>query len=137
MLIQNSTNEVGAGVRLVSDTGSALSSIGQLIAAINEHVSAIATSAREQSTGLKEINTAVNHMDQTTQQNAAMVEETNAASTSLAAEAERLRDLMVQFNLESAAGAAVRSAPPEFSQARNGLKTSRSQAGGFFMKGRT
>ncbi|MFD1746872.1 methyl-accepting chemotaxis protein [Rhizobium helianthi] len=103
VLIQNSTTEVGAGVRLVSDTGSALSNIGQLIVAINEHVSAIATSAREQSTGLKEINTAVNHMDQSTQQNAAMVEETSAASEALAAEATRLRELMVQFNLDAKA----------------------------------
>ena len=100
VLIQNSTNEVEAGVKLVSNTGSALTGIGQLIVTINEHVSAIATSAREQSTGLAEINTAVNHMDQSTQQNAAMVEETSAASAALAAEATRLRDLMVQFTLD-------------------------------------
>ncbi|KQZ49896.1 hypothetical protein ASD54_13355 [Rhizobium sp. Root149] len=108
VLIQNSTNEVEAGVRLVSDTGAALSSIGQLIVSINDHVGAIAISAREQSTGLAEINTAVNHMDQSTQQNAAMVEETSAASTALAHEAARLRDLVVQFSLESP-GAAVRN----------------------------
>lgn len=99
-LIQNSTNEVEAGVRLVSDTGAALSTIGKLIIAINEHVGAIATSAREQSTGLGEINTAVNHMDQSTQKNAAMVEETSASSSALAAEAARLRELMVQFTLD-------------------------------------
>jgi methyl-accepting chemotaxis protein len=59
----------------------------------------IATSAREQSTGLAEVNTAVNQMDQVTQQNAAMVEETNAASATLATEAGRLHDLISQFNL--------------------------------------
>ncbi|MDO1581904.1 methyl-accepting chemotaxis protein [Rhizobium oryzicola] len=99
-LIQNSTNEVEAGVKLVSETGSALATIGKLIVAINEHVSAIATSAREQSTGLGEINTAVNQMDQSTQKNAAMVEETSASSAALATEAARLSELMVQFTLD-------------------------------------
>jgi methyl-accepting chemotaxis protein len=100
VLIQNSANEVEAGVKLVSNTGSALTGIGQLIVSINEHVGAIASSAREQSTGLAEINTAVNHMDQSTQKNAAMVEETSSASAALAAEATRLRELMVQFTLD-------------------------------------
>ena len=60
---------------------------------------AIATSAREQSVGLSEVNTAVNQMDQVTQQNAAMVEEANAAGATLAKEAGRLRDLVNQFQL--------------------------------------
>ena len=64
---------------------------------------AIATSAREQSVGLAEVNTAVNQMDQVTQQNAAMVEETNAASATLANEACRLRELISQFVLDEAA----------------------------------
>ena len=104
----NSVSEDERRFMLVSDTGAALSSIGQLIVSINDHVGAIAISAREQSTGLAEINTAVNHMDQSTQQNAAMVEETSAASTALAHEAARLRDLVVQFSLESP-GAAARN----------------------------
>jgi methyl-accepting chemotaxis protein len=60
---------------------------------------AIATSAKEQSVGLSEVNTAVNQMDQVTQQNAAMVEQTNAASAALAEEAARLRELISQFQL--------------------------------------
>jgi len=59
----------------------------------------IATSAREQSVGLSEVNTAINQMDQVTQQNAAMVEEANAAGATLAAEASRLRELISQFQL--------------------------------------
>lgn len=59
----------------------------------------IATSAREQSIGLSEVNTAVNQMDQVTQQNAAMVEETNAASATLANEAGRLRELIASSSL--------------------------------------
>ncbi len=60
-------------------------------------VAEIAASAHEQSTALAEVNTAVNQMDQVTQQNAAMVEETTAASHTLAQEAERLESLVQQF----------------------------------------
>jgi methyl-accepting chemotaxis protein len=98
-LISNSTHEVESGVKLVRETGEVLKTIEQYIITINHHMDAIATSAREQSTGLAEVNTAVNQMDQVTQQNAAMVEETNAASASLATEAGRLRELISQFNL--------------------------------------
>ena len=98
-LISTSSNEVESGVKLVRETGEALKTIEQYIVTINHHMDAIATSAREQSTGLAEVNTAVNQMDQVTQQNAAMVEETNAASASLATEAGRLRELISQFNL--------------------------------------
>ena len=104
-LIQNSATQVQSGVKLVSNTGEALKSIETLIVTINEHMNAIATSAREQSSGLAEVNTAVNQMDQMTQQNAAMVEESNAASATLAGEANRLRQLILQFTLPNAAGA--------------------------------
>ena len=63
---------------------------------------AIATAAREQATALAEINTAVNQMDQVTQQNAAMVEETTAASQTLADESRQLQTLLARFKLEEA-----------------------------------
>jgi len=100
-LIVKSSNEVGTGVRLVLETGQSLKSIGDHVSQIHQLMEAIATSAREQSTGLAEINTAVNQMDQSTQQNAAMVEQSTAAATSLSAEASRLRDLVNQFRLDS------------------------------------
>ena len=62
-------------------------------------MTSIATAAREQATGLQEINTSVNHMDQMTQQNAAMVEETTAASQTLATESNQLRSLLSNFRL--------------------------------------
>jgi methyl-accepting chemotaxis protein-1 (serine sensor receptor) len=99
-LIQNSSTEVDNGVKLVRETGVALGTIGDHVVQINQLVEAIATSAREQSTGLAEVNTAVNQMDQTTQQNAAMVEQSTAASASLASEATRLRELVNQFKLD-------------------------------------
>jgi methyl-accepting chemotaxis protein len=98
-LIRKSSAEVGSGVKLVSTTGEALKAIETHIVVINQHMDAIATSAREQSTGLAEVNNAVNQMDQVTQQNAAMVEETNAAGATLANEAGRLRELVGRFEL--------------------------------------
>ena len=83
-LIQNSSTEVAGGVDLVRKTGEALRTIGGFITEMNTHMDAIAISAKEQATGLSEVNHAVNSMDQTTQQNAAMVEESNAASGALA-----------------------------------------------------
>jgi methyl-accepting chemotaxis protein len=102
-LIRNSAAEVEGGVRLVQDTGASLEAIGMHVATINQHMDAIAISAREQSVGLSEVNTAVNQMDQVTQRNAAMVEEANAASASLANEAVRLRDQISRFVLPGAA----------------------------------
>ena len=102
-LIQNSSTEVESGVRLVRETGEALNVIGGFINQVSSHMNAIATSAKEQSTGLAEINTAVNSMDQSTQQNAAMVEQSTAAASSLAQEAGKLRDLVARFRLEGAA----------------------------------
>jgi len=69
---------------------------------LNALISDIAASAQEQATGLGEVNTAVNQMDQVTQQNAAMVEQATAASTTLASEAEELTRLVGQFNLGAA-----------------------------------
>ncbi|MBB4010015.1 methyl-accepting chemotaxis protein [Allorhizobium taibaishanense] len=98
-LIRNSADEVENGVKLVSATGEVLKVIEGHVVAINGQLDAIATSAREQSVGLAEVNTAINQMDQVTQQNAAMVEEATAASSSLAGEAEKLRQLIGQFQL--------------------------------------
>jgi methyl-accepting chemotaxis protein len=98
-LIQNSSTEVENGVQLVRNAGGALKTIGSFILEINSHMEAIATSSREQSTGLMEVNQAVNAMDQTTQQNAAMVEQSTAASGALAIEAAKLRSLVDQFQL--------------------------------------
>ncbi|MHB0953917.1 MAG: methyl-accepting chemotaxis protein [Allorhizobium sp.] len=96
-LIGNSEVAVNEGVKLVNDTGEGLNTIAGLVQAINAHMDAIATAAQEQSVGLGEVNTAVNHMDQATQQNAAMVEEMNAAGASLAQESGRLAELVARF----------------------------------------
>ncbi|OQP85071.1 hypothetical protein BTR14_17060 [Rhizobium rhizosphaerae] len=99
-LIRTSVDEVSTGVRLVTETGAALQVIESHVVDINEQLNAIATAAKEQSVGLQQVNSAVNQMDQSTQQNAAMVEETTAASAGLAHEAERLRSLIGQFRID-------------------------------------
>jgi len=99
-LIAASGEEVRSGVSLVGETGEAINRIITRIEEISEHVGAMATASREQSTGLAEVNTAVNQMDQMTQQNAAMVEETNAASHTLAQEAAALTALVAKFRLD-------------------------------------
>ncbi|MCZ7479341.1 methyl-accepting chemotaxis protein [Rhizobium rhizogenes] len=108
-LISASSRQVENGVSLVDETGKALELIVSEVEEINAHVSAIVVASREQATGLQEINTAVNTMDQGTQQNAAMVEQQTAASHSLAREAEALNSLLGQFRV-GGARAAVASA---------------------------
>ncbi|OCP35186.1 methyl-accepting chemotaxis protein [Ensifer sp. LC163] len=102
-LIHSSASEVENGVSLVRSTGDALLEIETLVNNVSGHVNTIATAAREQATALQEINTSVNHMDQMTQQNAAMVEETTAASGTLAEESRQLRTMLAKFKLEGAA----------------------------------
>jgi methyl-accepting chemotaxis protein len=110
-LISRSGEEVHSGVKLVTATGQALTLIEGHVIKVNEHVHSIATAAHEQSTGLTEVSTAVNQMDQVTQQNAAMVEESTAATNRLADEAANLARLIARFRLE--AGAAPRVAGHE------------------------
>ena len=92
------------------ETGNVLKDIEQHIMTINGLMDAIATSAQEQSVGLSEVNTAVNQMDQVTQQNAAMVEETSAASANLASESARLQQLVSGFTLRGNGGTVARRA---------------------------
>ncbi len=114
-LITKSGEQVRDGVTLVGETGKALEMIVSDVQRINTNVGSIVVSAREQSTGLSEISTSVHHMDQGTQQNAAMVEQTTAASHSLASQAAALTELLAQFNLgegNRATGTAPRAASP-------------------------
>ena len=120
VLISASGVQVSEGVDLVGQTGRALERILGEVVQINGLVAEIAASAEEQATGLQQVNIAVNQMDQVTQQNAAMVEESTAASHSLSREADNLTELMAQFRVGGVngdavgganAGRATRSAP--------------------------
>lgn len=104
-LINTSRQQVASGVDLVGKTGDALRDIQSQMGEIDANVSAIVEASREQANGLKEINQAVNIMDQATQKNAAMVEETTAASHGLANEADNLYELLRQFKISREAAA--------------------------------
>ncbi|MER0238496.1 PAS domain-containing methyl-accepting chemotaxis protein [Fulvimarina sp. MAC8] len=120
-LISTSGEQVGLGVKLVKETGSALERIVEQINNINSLVSNMANSVQEQSTGLGEVNVAVGQMDKVTQQNAAMVEETAAASRSLADETVSLNEAVSQFRMDkNARQQSVRKdAPVSLSKAKD------------------
>jgi methyl-accepting chemotaxis protein len=98
-LISRSAQEVEAGVRLVHETGETLRGIEDHVLKINERVSSIVASALQQKVALDEISQAVSQMDLVTQQNAAMVEEASAATSSVAMEADRLNAQIAMFRL--------------------------------------
>ena len=98
-LITTSGEQVKSGVALVDETGRALQEILTQVQDVHTNVAAIVEASREQSTGLREINQSVNAMDQATQQNAAMVEESTAASHAMAREADALHALIRRFRL--------------------------------------
>jgi len=121
-LISASSEQVGQGVSLVGQTGEALQRIVRQVVEINQVVAEISASAQEQASSLAAVNKAVTEMDQVTQQNAAMVEQSTAASVSLAQEAAHLGELVSRFKAGQAeavaraparprAAAPVRSAP--------------------------
>ncbi|WEK57862.1 MAG: methyl-accepting chemotaxis protein [Candidatus Brevundimonas phytovorans] len=110
-LISASGQQVGAGVSLVGQTGEALQRIVSRVAEIDGLVSEISASAQEQATGLQQVNTAVNQMDQVTQQNAAMVEESTAASHSLSQEADTLAASVSRFRTGHASAPAAARKP--------------------------
>ncbi|MCM2473023.1 methyl-accepting chemotaxis protein [Rhizobium sp. CG5] len=96
-LIERSDQEVNAGVGLVNDTGLALQHIEEGMNRIAEDIEAITQAAQDQSSGLSEITRAINQMDQLTQQNAGMVQETAAATHSLTDEVAEMVALVGQF----------------------------------------
>jgi methyl-accepting chemotaxis protein len=98
-LIANSTKEVKEGVRLVGETGNALKHIEEFVHSIDTNVEAISIAASEQSTSLSEINSAVNSLDQMTQQNAGMVSSMSAIAAALANGAADLEHLVARFKL--------------------------------------
>ena len=104
-MIQASSAKVAQGVELVAATGTALDRILGQVNDINEIVVNIASGAQTQATGLAEINTSVNDLDQNTQQNVAMVQETTTASSALEQQAQHLGELIASFRMRAGSGA--------------------------------
>lgn len=106
-LISMSTQQVETGSALVSRTGESLASIVTRVEKISQLISEIADSSIEQSNGLSEINTGINHLDRVTQQNAAHVEESTAASFNLRKESQVLSEFVTRFQLDTPTNAAT------------------------------
>jgi len=98
-LIQTSNSQVKSGAELVNQAGASLTEIVGAIKKVSDIVAEIATASREQSTGLEQINTAIASMDEMTQRNGALVEETSASAQSLSDQAQELQALVQRYRV--------------------------------------
>ncbi|MFT6450545.1 MAG: methyl-accepting chemotaxis protein [Halocynthiibacter sp.] len=108
-LINSSVTQVADGVDLVNQTGTALSGIQSAVSNIDKGMRSIAASTQDQSRGLSEVNVAISALENVTQQNAAMFEETNAANTILFSSSKRLNDLVEKFSSHKSAEPTLRA----------------------------
>ena len=104
-LIQDSVAKVGDGAQLVTRSGETLTEIVTAVKKVSDIVAEIAAASREQSAGIEQVNRAVMQMDQITQQNAALVEETIAASQVMSGQVRDLNDTLGRFRLAGSAAA--------------------------------
>jgi methyl-accepting chemotaxis protein len=121
-LISTSTAQVTNGVALVNKTGDALDEIAARVSRVADIINGIGTSSSDQSDAIRQIDESVRTLDQTTQQNAAMVEETSAACHALSKEADTLNDVLGAFRISGrgapASAPAVSTIPSSRSAAR-------------------
>ena len=115
-LIKDSVEKVRDGTDLVNATGSTFEQIVGSVERVHRIVAEITGASQEQATGIEQVNVAVAQIDQTTQQNAAMAEETTAASEHLAEQARTMDELMSTFKI---ADNPTSEASPTASSARN------------------
>ncbi len=135
-LISTSSTQVERGVSLVGNAGQALTGIVEKVAEIDGLISEIALSSQEQATGLNQVNSAVNQMDQVTQQNAAMVEEATAAAANLRTESVELAGLVGRFKVGDGARGAQLAQPGRHAPARNPVAAERARVAAAFGGGR-
>jgi methyl-accepting chemotaxis protein len=100
-LISSSVEKVEAGTRLVQDAGATMDDIVSSVQRVTDIISEISASAVEQSSGIGQVNTAVTELDQMTQQNAALVEESAAAAESLKEQAARMSGVVGAFKVDA------------------------------------
>jgi len=101
LLINESAKRVQAGSELVNDSGRTLVEILDSVKRVTDFVAAIAAASREQSSGIDQVNNAVTQMDSATQHNAALVEQSSAASKAILGTVDRLVAEIAYFRLES------------------------------------
>jgi methyl-accepting chemotaxis protein len=111
-LIQDSVGKVAEGTKLVDESGKALAEIVARVKKVTDVMAEIASSSREQASGIEQVNKAITTMDDVTQQNAALVEEASAAAQALTEQASNLTQLISRYKVgEGAANEAPRAAP--------------------------
>lgn len=128
VLIETSSAQVGQGVSLVGETGERLVGIVDQVAQIDDMMMRIAQAAGLQAESLEGVNLAVADMDRMTQANAAMVEESSAATHSLSAEAERLTKLVSAFRTRENASRPAYVASPEGLRRDSSLQAERTRS---------
>ncbi len=106
-LIGTSVDKVSTGARLVQDAGSTMEDIVRSVQRVSDIIGEITSAATEQSGGIHQVNQAVAQLDQMTQQNAALVEESAAAAQSLRDQAARLSQTVGQFRLNASGRSGV------------------------------
>ncbi len=111
-LIGSSVAKVETGARLVQNAGSTMGEIVASVQRVSDVIGEITAAASQQSSGIGSVNGAIGSLDQMTQQNAALVEESAAASESLKDQARRLMQTMQVFRLTASATVAAASPPP-------------------------
>jgi methyl-accepting chemotaxis protein len=102
-LIGASVDKVDTGSKLVADAGTTMTEIVASVQRVTDIIGEITAASSEQSDGIGQVNTAVTQLDQMTQQNAALVEQSAAAAESLKDQAARLAQLVGRFRLEPSA----------------------------------
>ena len=110
-LINSSVEKVEGGSALVAQAGETMSEIVSSVQRVTDIMGGITTAAAEQSDGIAQVNAAISQLDQMTQQNAALVEQSAAAASSMKDQADRLASLVATFKLDGNA-LAVRTAAP-------------------------
>lgn len=98
-LISESVEKVQTGTELVNQSGETLHEIIASVNSVKAGISEIATAMEEQTTGISQVNVSITKMEESTQQNAAFVEETSAAASSMATEAEHMKKQLEFFHL--------------------------------------
>jgi methyl-accepting chemotaxis protein len=122
-LIQDSVARVSEGSRLVDESGRTLDGIVTAVKKVTTIVAEIASASREQSIGIEQVNRAVMQMDETTQQNAALVEQAAASSESIVEQVAALNQMVSRYQAGAAAatGTHKRAAPGGAAPARRGV----------------
>ncbi|MFD0912636.1 methyl-accepting chemotaxis protein [Methylophilus luteus] len=147
-LITDSVNKTTEGTRLVENAGNTMEDVVSSVQRVADIISEISAASAEQTTGIDQVNQAVTSMDETTQQNAALVEEAAAAAESLVDQANQLADAISQFKLEgksfgggqavthkaAARPAPVKAAVSHSTQQRDSGPPARPVSGGSFGK---